>query len=87
MFARRHPYLFFIMSLSITFSLFMVMIMGIIVGGAGLFNAGLAGIDRGNAGNVGIVEITGTILSSKEIIENIKAFREDQKHQSHCGAN
>ncbi|SLM32989.1 putative enzyme [Desulfamplus magnetovallimortis] len=77
MFSRRHPYLYFIMVSCAIGSIFMISAMGIIVGGgAALVNSGFAGIEKKGEGNVGIVEINGAIISSKEIIDQIKDFRE-----------
>ncbi len=76
MFSRRHPYLYFIMVTSVIFCVFMLVSMGMLVGGAGLINSNFAGIAKDGKGNVGIIEMTGAIISSKKVIAQIKIFRE-----------
>ncbi|SMD04008.1 signal peptide peptidase A. Serine peptidase. MEROPS family S49 [Desulfocicer vacuolatum DSM 3385] len=77
MFSRRHPFLFFsLVSLTVVSATF-VIITGLIVGGGAMFKASLGTEYGGRSGNVGVVEISGLISSSKEVIEDIKAFRKD----------
>jgi len=71
MFSRRHPYLFFMIAMTATFCSF-VILMSLIFKVSGARTKFVSGE------KVGVVEITGVILDSKDIIENIKMFREDK---------
>ena len=78
MFSRRHPFLFSIIMMAGCFTLIFVSLMFFLSAGAAMFGSSIDK-DIGKAdGNIGIVEITGVIFTSKEIIEDIKAFREDE---------
>ncbi|MCD4742357.1 MAG: signal peptide peptidase SppA [Desulfobacteraceae bacterium] len=77
MFSRRHPFLYYSLVMS---SLFVVLILGI----STIFSLSSSMISKNilsgqfsGQGNVGIVEITGIISSSKKLIKQIKEFRED----------
>lgn len=77
MFARRHPILFFFIMIS---SCFTIVIMGFIV--LAVVSTGFMGEQYArqasiSAGNVGVVEVNGMILSSKKVIQDIKAFHEN----------
>lgn len=75
MFSRRHPFLFFTMVMSAISALFMLFIVALIAGSATLMKSSLLPMEiRGDA-NIGIVEMTGPIISSKETIKHIKNFR------------
>ncbi|MDY6830989.1 MAG: signal peptide peptidase SppA [Thermodesulfobacteriota bacterium] len=70
MFSRRHPFLFFILVLS-----------AIVFGSATVISV-VAGLYSGKPAfesgeKVGIVEVKGVILSSEQVIEDLKMFRED----------
>lgn len=71
MFSRRHPYLFFLLTSFAIFSglILAVMIMGVWIGGK-------KGDFSGEA--VGVVEIEGVIADSREALEQIRRFREDE---------
>jgi len=71
MFSRRHPYLFFMIVMTALLGGFIILLSLMVkVGGkSAQFSSGE---------KVGVVEITGVILESKDIIENIKMFREDK---------
>ena len=77
MFARRHPFLFFLMILStcatIVFSGFVVLVSL----SSKLFTSQFAHHYDSAEGNIGIVEINGMILSSKKTIQDIKTFHDD----------
>ncbi len=77
MFARRHPFLFFLLILSvcatIAFSGFVVLFSI----GSSLMNGQLVHQYASSKGNIGIVEINGMILSSKKIIKDIQTFRDN----------
>jgi len=70
MFSRRHPYLFFIL----TFSSVVVTAMTVMVL---LFVLGTRNAEFEFGEKVGIIEIKGIIAESKNVIHNIKRFRED----------
>jgi len=79
MYARRHPFLFFMMIISICFTILFLGFMGLIAFGSKLVNTQFVQHYTSTEGNIGIVEVTGMILSSKKIIKDIKAFQEDDK--------
>ncbi len=79
MFARRHPFLFFLSIVCGCMTLGFVGIVSLVVLGSSLVDTGLGEMGMGQEGNIGIVEVTGPIMSSKKIIEEIKAFRDDDK--------
>ncbi len=70
MFSRRHPYLFFLLTFSAIISSFIVLMSLVFK-----TNVGTAEFAVGD--RVGVIEIVGVILDSKDIISNIKEFRED----------
>ncbi len=70
MFSRRHPYLFFVLVFSSVVTVAMVMTALIIMLGSKSYE-----FEFGE--KVGIVEITGVITDSRNIIRNLKRFRED----------
>lgn len=75
MFSRRHPYLFFLLVFS-----------AIVAGSAvflslvGIFSQG--GTEVGFGPKVGVVEISGVIADSREILEQINAFAENDAIKS-----
>lgn len=70
MFARRHPYLFFLL---ISFSIFTVFVLGVM--GMAMWMG--RSIDDFDGDAVGVVEIEGAIADARETIESIRQFRED----------
>ncbi|MBF0204263.1 MAG: signal peptide peptidase SppA [Desulfamplus sp.] len=76
MFSRRHPFLFFIMIMSSISALFMLFMVVLIAGSANIMKSNFKALEITGDANVGIIEMTGPIMSSKETIENIKKFRE-----------
>ncbi|MBF0232517.1 MAG: signal peptide peptidase SppA [Desulfamplus sp.] len=76
MFSRRHPFLFFTLIMSTISALFMLFLVVLIAGSTTLMKSNFDALDITSDANVGIIEMTGPILSSKETIENIKIFRE-----------
>lgn len=77
MFARRHPFLFFLCVICACFTFGLVGVSGIAVLGAFVVNNEISGVISSSPGNIGVVEVTGPILSSKKIILDLKAFRDD----------
>ncbi|MFO7559056.1 MAG: signal peptide peptidase SppA [Desulfobacterales bacterium] len=71
MFSRRHPYLFFMIVMTATLCSFVILL-------SLIFKVSTTGTQFVSGEKVGVVEVTGVILDSKEIIENIKTFREDK---------
>jgi len=79
MFARRHPFLFFLM---IVITCLTVMFIGFVVlvsFGSKMVTTQFAQQYATSNGNIGIVEVNGMILSSKKIIHEIKTFRDDDQ--------
>lgn len=77
MFARRHPFLFFLCVICACFTLGLVAVSGIAVLGAFAVNSKISGAIAFPQGNIGVVEVTGPILSSRKIIEDLKGFMDD----------
>lgn len=76
MFSRRHPILFFLLILSACATVLCVGGM-LVVFSVSRMVFTTAGTFHESKGNIGIVEVTGPILSSRQVIENIKIFRDD----------
>ena len=77
MFSRRHPFLYYSLIMS---SIFVVLILGISTifsMGSFFFSKNILSMQFEKQGNVGVVEITGIISSSKKVIKQIKDFREN----------
>ncbi len=71
MFSRRHPYLFFVLVfIAITFGSMTII---------SVFVSSKIGEPAQKGAKIGIIEIVGVIAESKQIIEDIKKFREDDK--------
>lgn len=70
MFSRRHPYLFFILSFTTIVSCFILLI-------SLIFKTNAARSEFMIGEKVGVIEITGVILDSKKVINDLKEFRED----------
>lgn len=77
MFARRHPFLFFLCVICACFTLGLLAVSGIAVLGALAVNSEISSAIASSRGNIGVVEVTGPILSSKKIIKNLKRFKDD----------
>jgi len=77
MFARRHPILFFLCVICACFTLGLVAVSGVAVLGAFALNSGINGAIASPNGNIGVVEVTGPIISSQKIIEDIQWFIDD----------
>ncbi len=70
MFSRRHPYLFFLL---VSFSILTVLVLGSLAMARWMWRS--AG-DSG-APSVGVIEIDGAIADSRQTIDHIRRFRED----------
>jgi protease IV len=70
MFARRHPYLFFIL-------VFASVVSAAALGLGLIVLIGLKGSAPERGDRVGVVEIKGVISDSRDVVENLKRFRED----------
>jgi len=77
MFSRRHPFLFFLLAMASCFTLVFISIMALMFAGTKMLSTQFSGEINNLEGNVGIVEINGMILSSKEILKDIKTFQEN----------
>lgn len=79
MFSRRHPYLFFLLTFS---SIAAVLLLGASL----LFIIGIRNSDFVNMNNsgekVGVIEIIGVITDAKDVLYNLKRFREDESIKS-----
>lgn len=75
MFSRRHPFLFSLLVFSALFSVTLIFVSLIVAIGMRGTDLGGLGIDDGE--KVGVVEIVGVIAQSRDIIEQLKRFRED----------
>jgi len=75
MFSRRHPFLFFVL-------IFSAIISGTTLSISLLFTIGSGSSDFVSGDKVGVVEITGVIIESKEILRQIKECREDESIKS-----
>ncbi len=77
MYARRHPFLFFLIIIAgcttIMFSGFVLLFSF----GSKMMDSKFVNKYASSSGNIGIVEINGMILSSKRIIQNIKTFKDN----------
>ena len=71
MFSRRHPFLFFII-------IFSAIISGTVLFMSLLLTIGTSGTDFISGDKVGVVEITGVVVESKDILKQIKEYREDE---------
>jgi protease-4 len=75
MFSRRHPYLFFLLVIASILSASIIVI-SILVSRAGK-GSDYSGLNALNGEKIGIIEITGIINESKDILEKLKHFRDD----------
>lgn len=78
MFARRHPFLFFLIIISCCFTITFTGFIIFVSVGSKMLNAQFDRQYTSSGGNIGIVEIHGMILSSKRIIRNINVFKDDK---------
>ncbi|MBI9091200.1 MAG: signal peptide peptidase SppA [Desulfobacterium sp.] len=76
MFSRRHPFMFFTLALSSIAAVFLVVLLAMVLGSSVLFRSSMSSTFKQARGNVGIVEISGVIVSSKKVIQQIKTFRD-----------
>jgi protease-4 len=76
MFSRRHPYLFFLLMMSVTVIVGIVLFSLVVV--TGLRSLGYRDLTAVRGEKVGVIEITGPIIDSKETLREIKQFREDK---------
>ncbi len=78
MFSRRHPFLFFFLVLFSITAVFFAGMTALIFGGSVFIKSSVSSVVSSSSdGNVGVVELTGVITSSKKIIEQIKTFKEN----------
>ena len=78
MFSRRHPFLFFFLVLFSITAVFFPGMTALMFGGSVFIKSSVSSVVSSSSdGNVGVVELTGVITSSKKVIEQIKAFKEN----------
>ena len=70
MFSRRHPYLFFIL-------IFTAVVATSMVAMSLLFTLGTRESDFDFGEKVGVIEVSGVIADSKNVLNQLKRFRED----------
>ena len=75
MFSRRHPLLFSFLVFSALTSATLILLSLIIA--LGMSGSDLAGLDMGRGEKVGVIEITGVIADARDILAQLKGFRED----------
>lgn len=75
MFSRRHPYLFFLLTFTTIVGSGLILVILLLVVGIGYY--GFEGLPKIDGEKVGVIEIKGPIIDSKESIRQIKQFRED----------
>ncbi|MEX1297840.1 MAG: signal peptide peptidase SppA [Desulfotignum sp.] len=76
MFSRRHPILFFLLILAAFATVICTGAMLVVFSISRMMVTTAVSFEEPQ-GNIGVVEVTGPILSSKQVIEHIKKFRED----------
>ena len=79
MFTRRHPFLFFSMIISICGTMVILAVILMVSLMSNQVGSQFTLQQNHSKGNIGIVEISGVILSSKKVIEQIKTFRDDKQ--------
>ncbi|WP_300462409.1 signal peptide peptidase SppA [Desulfobacula sp.] len=77
MFARRHPFLFFLMIVTACLTIMFIGVVVLVSFSSKLLTTQFSQHYTSANGNIGVVEINGMILSSKKTIQDIKTFRED----------
>jgi protease IV len=75
MFSRRHPILFSILVFTALSSATLILLSMIIA--FGMKGSDLVGLDMADGEKVGVIEVVGVIANSRETIEQLKRFRED----------
>jgi protease-4 len=75
MFSRRHPFLFSILVFT-ALSAGTLILLALIVA-YGMQGSDLAGLEMGDGEKVGVIEIVGVITNSRETLEQLKRYRED----------
>jgi len=78
MFARRHPFLFFLIIISTCLTVMILGSVGLVSLGSKMVNTTFAKDYASFGGNIGIIEINGMIFSSKKIIEDMKIFCKEE---------
>ena len=76
MFSRRHPLLFSFLVFSALTSATLILLSLIIA--LGMRGSELSGLDMGRGEKVGVIEITGVIADARDILAQLKDFREDE---------
>ena len=77
MYARRHPFLYFLIIIAGCATIMFAGFVFLFSFSSQMVNSQFVSQYAKSRGNIGIVEINGMIMSSKKIIKNIKTFRDD----------
>ena len=77
MFSRRHPFLFSFLVFTALSAATLIIISLIIA--FGMQGSDLVGLDMDDGEKVGVIEVVGVIASSRDTIEQLKRFREDDE--------
>jgi len=77
MFSRRHPFLFALLMFATLFAATLVIISLIVA--FGMRGSDFSALDMRDGEKVGVIEIVGVIANSRETIEQLKRFREDEE--------
>ena len=77
MFSRRHPFLFSFLVFTALSSATLILLSLIIA--FGMKGSDLVGLDMNGGEKVGVIEVVGVIANSRETIEQLKRFREDDE--------
>jgi protease-4 len=76
MFSRRHPFLFSLLVFTALSSATLILLSLIVA--FGMKGSDLVGLDMNGGEKVGVIEVVGVIANSRETIEQLKRFREDE---------
>ena len=77
MYARRHPFLYFLIIIAGCATIMFAGFVFLFSFSSQMVNSQFVSQYAKSRGNIGIVEINGMIMSSKKVIKNIKTFRDD----------
>lgn len=78
MFSRRHPILYFLCVICGCMTLGVLGVVGLVMIGGAMVSSGFSDAPGHQKGNIGIVEVAGPIFESRQIIQDLQDFREDE---------
>lgn len=76
MFSRRHPLLFSFLIFTALVAVTLILLS--LIFAVGMRGSEMAGLDMGSGEKVGVIEIAGVIANSRDTLEQLKRFREDE---------